>query len=415
MPGGEAGVLGVVRHEPLLEAGNPGVVDQDVKPAEGGLKPGGGCLPLGFVAHVEPPPGSPIADAEHHSRPFGFLNVGDHDRRPLGGKPLGDAAADPPGGAGHQRDLSLHSVHRVLLRERLRIPRTAAKPWDSLTGTRTGAHVPAMSTSRRDFLRASAAIGGLVLGDASRVLRGAHPDAPPGSAQDPDPRWDRVYRAVPGAVCPGPRTSCHPLQPGPHQSPALPDGRETGRRPERRPPVAGGPRLGRGHRQLRHRPRVGRAVRRPAGAPGEALRLRLDTVGVLRHQPDPDDGGRAGVQPGEHAGRAGEAASVRAVESTGRGSRTHPLPGSGADRPPIADRRPRGPDRPVHLLAGADRAGRGGAGPWRRIGSGADHRRAGPVRVDDPAGGAGGDGDVQRAGPEAAADRSPNCCTASRR
>ena len=115
---------------------------------------------------------------------------------------------------------------------------------------------------------------------------------------------------------------------------------------------------------------VGEAPR----AAREALRLRVDAIGVRRHEPRADDERRAALLAREHEGRGGQAAALRAVEGARRGGGAEVLPEPHDRRAPGADRRPRRPHGPLHVLARAHRARRRGLAP----GDGSD-----PVQVID--------------------------------
>ena len=111
--------------------------------------------------------------------------------------------------------------------------------------------------------------------------------------------------------------------------------------------------------------------------------------------------------------RPGVPAALRTAQGARGAGSAEGVPGTRDDHPSRADRRRRRRDRSLHLLAGAHRARRRGAGAAGRR-PGADHRRARSRRVGDPLLRAAGLRRLQRRRAGRRGSRCGRCSTASR-
>src|SRR5919198_4070938 len=100
----------------------------------------------------------------------------------------------------------------------------------------------------------------------------------------------------------------------------------------------------------------------------EAVRLRLDTIGVLGHEPRADDRGRTGFYSRDSELGPVTADAVWPSEGACRKRSAEILPGAHHDRATWPHHRTWGSHRSIHVLAGADRARWRGARPgrWQR-------------------------------------------------
>ena len=204
-------------------------------------------------------------------------------------------------------------------------------------------------------------------------------------AAHPAARRHRIHRAAPGARGAGPRPPRVDAQPRPAD--AQPERRRLRARggaarrsiAARRLREPQGPDVGRGDRH-RHQPALdarsgGGARRRDRPLHVRVVDRRVPAVSHRRHRR-----GRPG--PAHRRSPAGSA-QLRRLEGTERADRARGLSGARSGRAARLHRRARRHLRPLHLLAGADRSRRrgAGAGPQERLR--AVHRRARPGRLDD--------------------------------
>ena len=100
------------------------------------------------------------------------------------------------------------------------------------------------------------------------------------TAEHPDPRRHRLHRAAPGGLCPVAGAQGHGVQPWPSGQSLARQGRGADRRPQhRRPEGAGGPRMGRLHRQPHHPAVLGPRRRQDSVGPRGPVHLHLHHLG----------------------------------------------------------------------------------------------------------------------------------------
>jgi hypothetical protein len=104
-------VLRIVRDGAVLEAGDPGVVDEHVEAAEPLADEAHDVLPVGCLAHVEVLVVRCRAEGRRKGAALRVPEVGEHHGRTLGGERVGNGGTDALRRASHQRNLRFQSIH----------------------------------------------------------------------------------------------------------------------------------------------------------------------------------------------------------------------------------------------------------------------------------------------------------------
>ena len=200
-----------------------------------------------------------------------------------------------------------------------------------------------------------------------------------------DPGRHALPRPAPGRGGARPRRRGDALQPRAHRAPS--STRRSSTCTATATPATwtrSAPQLGRGRRHLGARPALGARLRRAARRPGRAVHVRLELLGLRRHERAP---ARTRARPcsaleDETVEEITSAEVYGGLKVLCERAAEEALPGRALVSPRGPDRRPVRPDRPLHVLGAPDRARRRGARARAARPAGAARPRPRPGRLD---------------------------------